>query len=288
MIGPTHRRSIPAWLRPAPAVFMLAWGGNHFTPLLHLYEELGHYDTGEANLLLGMYVVGLIPGLLLASALSDKYGRKPILLIGIGFAILGSILLACGLDTFWLLCAGRTLAGVGVGVAMSVGTSWMKELSSVPFDLRAGRTAGARRPALTLTLGFGIGAAVTGALGQWGYAPTTTPYVLHVMLTLLALLAVLWTPESLGAEHRTTESWWRDLRVPAAGHRRFVRLVIPSAPWVFASAGIAYAVVPALVQDHLGRWTTLYATALAVLALGCGAVVQSFVPWINRHTGGNA
>lgn len=279
---------LPAWARLAPALFLLAWGGNHFTPLLHLYEDLGHYAPWQANLLLGMYVVGLVPGLLVASAISDEHGRKPVLVAGVGIGVLGSVLLACGFHAFWLLCIGRALAGVGVGIAMSVGTSWMKELSSAPFDADAPASAGARRPSLTLTLGFGIGAAVTGLLAQWGPWPGVTPYVIHAALGVLSLPLALTAPESLPAGRRASGPWWRDLRVPSVGHRRFTRLVLPAAPWVFAAAGVAYAIMPAVVQERLGDWTTLYATVLTVLTLGTGAVVQNLVPAIDRMTRGRS
>ncbi|MGO3885268.1 MAG: MFS transporter [Mycetocola sp.] len=277
-----------AWLLPAPALFCLAWGGNHFTPLLHLYEQSGGYSPWQANLLLGMYVGGLIPGLLLAAAISDAHGRKPVVIVGAIAALAGSAILAAGLQVFVLLCIGRVLAGLAVGVAMSVGTSWVKELSSAPFDLTAKPSAGARRPSLTLTLGFGLGAAVTGSLAQWGPVPTVLPYLVHMVLTLIALVFLLRAPESLPPERRATGAWWRDLRVPSAGHRRFVGVVLPAAPWVFAAAGVAYAVMPALVQDQLGQDTTIYATVLTVLTLGVGALVQNFVPWLNRVTGDRA
>lgn len=285
---PARPRRGGSWLRVAPAIFLLAWGGNHFTPLVHMYEEHGGYAVWQANLLLGMYVGGLIPGLLVASALSDRRGRKPILIAGAVAAILGSILLGVGFDLFWLLCVGRVFAGIGVGVAMSVGTSWVKELSAPPFDHRAGITAGARRPALTLTLGFAVGAAVTGCLAQWGPMPEVVPYAVHGLLNLIALIIVAFAPESLPQERRSTEHWWRGLRIPLVAHRTFVRLIIPAAPWVFGAAGIAYAVMPALVQDELGEWTTFYATVLTVVTLGAGALVQNLVPRINRWTGGRA
>ena len=280
--------AVPGWVRPAPTVFLLAWGGNHFTPLLHLYESAGHYDAWQANLLLGLYVGGLVPGLLVASALSDRYGRKPLLAVGALLAMVGSALLASGLHDFWLLGAGRAFAGAGVGIAMSVGTSWMKELSSPPFEQGAGTTAGARRPALTLTLGFGIGAAVTGVLAQWGPAPTATPYLVHLVLTALALGLLATAPESLRPESRATGAWWRDLRIPSVGHRRFVAVVLPAAPWVFAAAGVAYAIMPAIAQQRLGDWTTSYATGLTVLTLGTGALVQNLVPRLDRRTNGGA
>ncbi|MGO2985643.1 MAG: MFS transporter, partial [Brevibacterium aurantiacum] len=193
-----------------------------------------------------------------------------------------------GFDLFWLLCVGRVLAGVGVGVAMSVGTSWIKELSFPPFDHKAGITAGARRPALTLTVGFAMGAAVTGCLAQWGPLPEMIPYAVHAVLSIAALIIVCTAPETLTREHRSVQHWWRGLRIPLVGHRTFIRLIIPAAPWVFAAAGVAYAVMPALVQNALGEWTTMYATVLTVVTLGAGALVQNLVPRINKWTGGRA
>ncbi|TFC81606.1 MFS transporter [Cryobacterium cheniae] len=268
-------------------MFAMAWGGNHFTPLLHMYESLGHYSVVMADLFLGFYVVGLVPGLLLAGALSDRYGRKPLTLAGVILGILASVLLGLGFTSGIMLSAGRLLAGLSVGVAMAVGTAWLKELSSPPFDRQAGQTAGARRPALTLTIGFGLGAGVAGALAQWGPMPTLSPYVVHIVLSLLVLPRLLRTPETV-PRHRAHRPFWQDLAVPLAGHRRFVRVIAPSAPWVFGAAGIAYAIMPTLVKDQLGSLNLAYATLLTVVTLGTGALVQPQVARINRVTGGRA
>ncbi|SJM68248.1 MFS transporter [Gulosibacter sp. 10] len=275
---------VPGWLLVAPEMFLLAWGGNHFTPLLHLYTTLGHYEQWQANLLLGMYVFGLAPGLMVASALSDRHGRKPVFLAGVALSLLGSLLLGMGLHSYPLLCIGRVLAGIGVGVAMSVGTAWVKELSSPPFE-DAGAVAGARRPSLTITLGFALGAGVTGVLAQFAPMPAVLPYIVHGALSLAALPLVLAAPESR-AKARTGSAWWHDLRVPAARHRDFVGIIAPAAPWVFTAASVAYAVVPASAEPVFGDMTTIFATILTVVTLGTGAVVQSFAMRIDRATGG--
>ena len=143
------RRPMASWLRVAPTGFVLAWGGNHFTPLLHVYETLGGYAPWQANLLLGMYVLGIVPGMLLAAALSDRYGRKPLTIAGLLAAMIASSLLAAGMGSFVVLCIGRVLAGIGVGVGMSVGSSWIKELSDPVHDRRPRRSparSGPRSP----------------------------------------------------------------------------------------------------------------------------------------------
>jgi MFS family permease len=283
----------PRSIRPAPwqlaagALFVMAWGGNHFTPLLHMYETLGHYSPITTDLFLGFYVVGLVPGLLLAGALSDRYGRKPLVVIGVFCGILASVLLGLGFTSQLILCLGRFLAGLSVGVAMSVGTAWLKELSGAPFDLVARPTAGARRPALTLTLGFGLGAGVSGMLAQWGPLPTLLPYAVHITLSLLVLPALLRARETV-PRSRVHGSLWLDLRVPLAGHRRFLRVVLPTAPWVFGAAGIAYAMMPKVVEAQLGDLNLAFATLLTVITLGTGALVQPQVSRLNSVTRGRA
>ncbi len=274
------------WLLAAPALFVMAWGGNHFTPLLRLYEQAGHYSVVTVDLFLGLYVVGLVPGLLVAGALSDRYGRKPLVVVGIASGIVASALLAVGLQSELVLCVGRLFAGASVGIAMSVGTSWVKELSGAPFE-NADAAAGARRPSLALTLGFGIGAGVAGALAQWGPWPTVIPYAVHGALSLVALVIVPFVPETV-PPRATRGRLLDDLRVPLAGHRRFLRVVLPSAPWVFGAAGVAYAIMPQLVEQNVGRWGLAYATLLTVCTLGSGAAVQPFVKRLNTLTGGRA
>jgi len=280
-------RATPPWHLAAPALFVMAWGGNHFTPLLHMYETLGHYSTVTADLFLGFYVVGLVPGLLLAGALSDRHGRKPLVVAGVLAGIVASILLGLGFSSEVVICLGRFLAGLSVGVAMSVGTAWIKELSSAPFDLVARPTAGARRPALTLTVGFGLGAGVSGVLAQWGPLPTLLPYAVHIVLSLLILPRLLRTPETV-PRSRVHSSLWLDLQVPLAGHRRFLRVVLPTAPWVFGAAGIAYAMMPKLVESQLGELNLAFATLLTVVTLGTGALVQPQVSRLNSITNGRA
>ena len=260
------------WLPAVFAMFCCGWGGNQFTPLLLLYRREGGYSTVVVDLFLGTYVVGLIPGLLVAGALSDRHGRKPLMVIGTLLSVCSSVLLMFGESGPGPLYAGRLATGVAVGIAMAVGTSWVKELSQAPFDPRADTGAGARRAALGLTLGFGLGAGVAGVLAQWGPEPMVTPYVVHAVLAVAGLLLLTRAPES--RTEPAAGSLWSLLKVPAVAHRRFLRVVLPMAPWVFGSAGIAYAVTPQLVGDRVGGWGLAYATLLTVCTLGTGALVQ--------------
>src|SRR5699024_3556119 len=84
-------KNLAPWLLAVPSLFFTAWGRNHFTPPLPLYGEHAGLVDWQTNFLLGTYVIGLIPGLLFAAALSDVYGRKPLTLAGLISSIVGNL-----------------------------------------------------------------------------------------------------------------------------------------------------------------------------------------------------
>ncbi|MFD7922080.1 MFS transporter [Streptomyces sp. NPDC059740] len=275
----THRTA--AWRAVAAAMFCCGWGGNQFTPLLLMYRQAGGYSEVTVDAFLAAYVVGLVPGLLVAGPLSDRLGRRPLMVAGTVASVLASLVLTAGAGGPVPIYCGRLVTGIAVGVAMAVGTSWVKELSADPH-------ASARRASLSLTAGFGLGAGVAGVLAQWGPWPMVTPYVVHAALTLPALWAVLRAPETGDRSTAPTGSVWSALRVPAVRDRRFRRIVLPMAPWVFGAAGVAYAVMPQLVADRVGHWGLAYATLLTVLTLGTGAAVQPLAKHLGARSPGRA
>ncbi|HEV7623276.1 MAG TPA: MFS transporter [Amnibacterium sp.] len=270
-----------AWLRVAPAILALAYGGNHFSVLLLLYRAREGYTSVEVDLLFALYIVGIIPGFLVAGPLSDRYGRRPLLLAGVLLGCLGSVVLAAGPGSVAVLGIGRFVSGISVAIAMVVGSSWVKELSAdVP-----GPTA-ARRASLTLTAGFGIGPLVSGLLSRFAPAPTVLPYAVHVVLTVAAGAVLLNAVETRRRSGAAPGPLLADLGVPREVRRRFLGVIVPGAPWVFGCAGLAFAVTPALVATRVGDGAVLYATLLAVVALSCGAAIQPFAVRIGAATGG--
>ncbi|WP_220093844.1 MFS transporter [Gryllotalpicola protaetiae] len=264
-----HRR---AWLGLWGAVLVCSWGGNQFSPLLLMYENRDHYSALTVNAFLGVYVLGLAPALLVSGALSDRHGRRPVMLVGIAAAVAGSGLLALGPLGAGFLAAGRLLSGVTVGVAMAVGNAWIKELSGPPFE-HADRGAGARRAALAFTLGSGGGAVVAGLLAEWGPIPEVLPFLLHIAVTAPFALVVARLPETQRGGG-LPGPWWRQLRIPSAGHRRFLRVVAVAAPWIFAAAGIGYGYLPTALRGVTGTWGLVFATAATAVALGTSSLMQ--------------
>ena len=271
----------PKWFPAAAAVFACGWGGNQFTPLLVMYHAAG-YSAFTVDALLGAYVVGLVPGLLLSGGLSNRYGRRPVMFAGTAMSLLASVLLALGpLGAAWI-AAGRFLTGIAVAVAMAVGSTWIKELADAdPFSAA---DLGTRRAALCLTLGLGIGPGVAGVLAQWGPWPMVLPYVVHIGLAAVALSAVRRSPETL----RTRTDAVRAALPATAKHPRFRRIILPMAPWIFGSCGVAYAILPQLVEHQTGSWALAYSTLLTVCAIGAGVGIQPIAKRVDRATSARA
>lgn len=272
----TRSASTRSWMLVALTMFTVAWGGNEFTPLLVMYRLDHGFSSVVVDVLLFAYVFGIVPALLLGGPLSDRLGRRPILLPAPAIGIFGSLLLAVGADSAVLLGAGRILCGIALGLGMAVGGSWVKELSSAPWDPTATDGAGARRAAMSLTAGFGLGAGVAGVLAEWGPLPDSSAYLVHIALTVAAGIALWNAPETRGAQPVSERvRLWDDLKIPSAGHRRFLYVIVPLAPWVFGSAAAAYAVIPALMSENSGGVPVAFSALLCVVGLGSGFLIQS-------------
>ncbi|EOM78292.1 major facilitator superfamily multidrug [Rhodococcus rhodnii LMG 5362] len=260
-----------AWLAVAATMFVVAWGGNEFTPLLVMYREDHGFSPVVVDVFLFAYVLGIVPGLLLGGPLSDRIGRRPVLIPAPFLTIAGSIVLAAGADSAALIVAGRILCGVALGLGMAVGGSWIAELSRMDPTIPPG--APARRAAMSLTAGFALGAGVAGVLAQWAPWPSGLSYSVHILLSVAAVAAVTRVPETRAAR-RDRGPLRDDLRIPAAGHRRFVFVVAPLAPWVFGSAAAAYAVLPAVMTSRT-ELPLAFSALMCVVGLGAGFLIQS-------------
>lgn len=270
-----------AWVFVVLAMFVIAWGGNEFTPLLIFYRGESVFSPVFVDSLLGAYAIGIMAGLVFLGPLSDRYGRKTVMLWGPVAAIIGSILIAVGEKSEIPMFIGRLLAGLAVGIAMTVGGSWVKELSQAPFDPYAKKSAGAARAAMALTGGFGVGAGVAGLLAQWGPIPGQLSYILQIILSIPTLVFLVKIPETRQSAHlKVHGSFWSDLAVPTAKHPRFLTVAVPIAPWVFGAAGVAYAVTPVLMSSHV-KAPVAYSALLTVVCLAFGFGIQQVGDRIN-------
>ncbi len=129
--------------------------------------------------------------------LSDRYGRKPILLIG----VLGNgiTMLLLGLSTeLWMLFVARALAGVLSSATLPTAMAYIGD-STAEKDRSGGMGAIGAAMGLGMILGPGIG-------GMFATISLSAPFYFAAALSLLSMLTIhLFLPESLSAEQRKSD-----------------------------------------------------------------------------------
>jgi MFS family permease len=262
-------KAVP-WLRAAFALTVIGWGANQFTPLLLLYRPLMGLTAAVVEAMFGMYAVGLIPGLLVAGRVSDRIGRRPVVECSVLLSIVAGVVLILGPHGVAWLFAGRVIMGVASGCGFSAGAAWIKELSAPPYAT-AHPTAGARRAGVAMTLGFGLGPLVAGVLAQWAPLPTALPYLPQLALAGWAAVLVWRLPETRPGQ---ADGGGRRFRLAGLSEPRFLRVVLPLAPWVFGSAAIAMVYAPGLVAGRVDGPAVFFGALVALCTAMSGVLIQ--------------
>ena len=250
-----HRTALTA------GIFVVAYGTNVSTPFLVEYRRRLDLTESATVAIFVVYVVGIIGALLLAGSLSDRFGRRPIVLPMTALSGIASLVMIAGRNEFLWLLFGRFLLGVVSGAVLGVGTAWLLELYGPGEEQRA-----AVRTTLVTFAGFGIGPVISAFTfwllpGQLVFA-----FVIHAVAALLAIGVMLRVPEThpADASRRIRVS----LGVPAAARRAFVVVIVPAAIWVFGFPSAGFALFPVLVSD-----------SISISAVGVAAAAGALTAW---------
>ncbi|CAN5443276.1 tetracycline resistance MFS efflux pump [soil metagenome] len=125
--------------------------------------------------------------------LSDKYGRRPILLISLLGLGIDYIFLALAPTIGWLF-VGRIIAGIA-GASFTTATAYIADISTAENRAKNFGMVGA-----AFGLGFILGPVIGGFLGNFG---VRIPFIVAAILSLInALYGYFVLPESLSPENR--------------------------------------------------------------------------------------
>ena len=265
-----------SWRRAAFGLFAVAAGTNVPTPLLLIYRDTLDLGPDVLTAVFGCYALGLVPALALAGPLSDRFGRRRVMLPSMALAALTSLLLIAASSSLPVLFAGRALQGAVSGAVFTVGSAWVAELSLV-----GGTGAAGRRAAVAMTGGFSIGPFVSGLLGEYAPWPTTLPYLVHVLVVVAGLLAVLRVPETVALVASQDRSA-RGPLVERSDRRVLLTVLAPLAVCVYAFPTVVVSAVPLLVETDAPP--VLLTGILAGLTLGAGTVAAPLERRLGRWT----
>ncbi|MBM7833178.1 MFS transporter [Clostridium sardiniense] len=182
------------------SVFLCGIGFSIITPVVPFLVQPYTSNPGEqaivVTLLTSVYAVCVFfvaPGL---GALSDKYGRRPLLLVCLLGSAIGYLVFGIG-GSLWVLFVGRIIEGITGG---SISTIFAYFADIIP---RKQRTKYFGWVSAVVGVGTIIGPTIGGLLAKFGYS---VPMYFGAIITLLNVVyGVFYMPESLEKKNRLKE-----------------------------------------------------------------------------------
>lgn len=98
-------------------------------PAIPALQGAFHASIGEATRTLTVFLLGFSVGPIVFGPLADRYGRKPVLLFGLGLFVLAALACACA-SSISALLAWRLVQGVAAGAAAALPAAIVRDVYS--------------------------------------------------------------------------------------------------------------------------------------------------------------
>ena len=211
--------------------------------------------------------------------LSDKFGRRPIILISLFGFSLDYLLLAFAPTIGWLF-VGRILAGI-TGASITTASAYIADVSTPENRAKNFGMIGA-----AFGLGFIIGPVIGGILGEYG---SRVPFYAAAILCMVNFLYGFFIlPESLSKENRRAFDWKRANPIGALLNLK----KHPKLTGLIGSIFVLYVASHAVQSNwsfftmYRFHWTEkMVGISLGIIGLLVGIVQGGLIRWINPRLG---
>ena len=253
-------------------LLVLTMGTSTLTPLLPLYQQDFGLSTGTATLLFVTYTITVCPTMLIAGNLSDRLGRKRILLPAMAVMTLASLVFALA-ESVPLLFAGRVLQGLAIGGFLGVGSAFV-----VDHARRGSKALAAALAGVFFRLGFGLGPGLAGITAEYARDPRHLIFEIHIALMIVGMIAIATASETLMRRQQGVPFRIR-IGVPHGQALGFLTFVAPAAFMMSFVEGTVLSVVPIFVVETLGVDNLAVVGLIGFLVLAVGGVA----PFVARN-----
>jgi MFS family permease len=260
------------WL--VTGVFILS---NSPTPLYEHWREQMGFSAGTLTVIFAIYIAGLLGTLLVAGQLSDRYGRKPVLLPGLAAALVASVLFASA-DSVLALGIARFLTGIAVGVIVTAGMASVVDLGGSERKRLAALLA-----SVAMVVGAGLGPLLAGSLAQGMAQPVVTVFGVELFLLVSALVVACVLPLQRPPVAGRGPLRIRLPSVPAVNRRHLALGISVFAPGITATSFVL-ALGPSLLSRLLGIHSPLIAGGMACAMFLAATGVQFAVRRLSVRT----
>ncbi|MBJ7532712.1 MFS transporter [Rhodomicrobium vannielii ATCC 17100] len=239
-----------AWI--VTAIFILS---NSATPLYVRWQTSLGFSSSILTAIFAAYILGLLLTLLIAGQLSDRFGRRPVLLPGLAAAIVGCLLFG-GAQSVEMLLIARFLSGMAVGAAVSAGMASIVDLGGAERRRQASLLA-----SVSMVLGAGLGPLLAGSLALALADPIVPIFAAELAILASATLFAFLLPLRKGTP--TGSAWRLHLpSVPQPSRRHLAFGVAVFGPGITATSFVL-SLGPSLLSRLIGVTSPLIAGAVA-------------------------
>jgi MFS transporter, DHA1 family, tetracycline resistance protein len=183
-------------------VFLDLLGIGLIFPIGPFYASTFGASAFDVGLLFTLFSVAQFLTIPILGALSDRYGRRPVLLIGIAGEVVGYVLFGAATSLI-MLYVSRLVAGASSG-NIGAAQAYIADISTPRERTRSFGLLGA-----AVSVGFLFGPAMGGFLGQ--YDLRLPAFAAAALVVVNWITVLVWLPESLPADRRSSASLARGL-----------------------------------------------------------------------------
>ncbi len=262
----SHRTGF--WVTAATFLALMAFNTVP-TPLYALYQERDGFPTFLITVMFAAYSIGVMVSLYLAGHLSDRLGRRPLILAAAVLEIAAALVFVLRADAAGVIAA-RLVAGLGIGLLTASATAHLADLRRVSHPASPGFAATVA--GVANMGGLALGPLIGGLFAAFTPAPLVLPYVVFLVGFLALSLAYVFVPETVEVD-RSFRYRPQRVRIPADGRRAYWAAGT-AAFAAFAVTGLFGSVAPTFLAGRLGVTDHLVAGAVSFSVFGAAAASQ--------------
>jgi DHA1 family bicyclomycin/chloramphenicol resistance-like MFS transporter len=245
-----------------------------YLPAIPLLQKAWHQPLAMVNLTLVGFFVGYCVFLLFYGPLSDRFGRRPLLLIGIAIFILGSLLCALSNNVVSLIIF-RVIQAAGAASASALALAISKDVYQ-----------GVERVRILAHIGviMGLAPMLAPVFGGWMliWFSWRWIFVIQAVVAVIAWIGVFRMPETLKTPSVTGVLKTAGVYLQLLRNRRYVGyalmmslVVLPHFAFIGGSADI-YITRLGLSEQVFGYYFALNAAAIMAGAFACTRLLRRF------------
>ena len=248
LTAPTATRRRPtlpaglAWTGAAITFTSLYVAAGALTPLLVVYQDEWKLSGALLTLAFAAYAVGFLAAVLTLGSLSDRIGRRPVLLGALTVQLASNVMFLVAPGIGWVI-AGRIVQGIAGGAATTAFTAALVELAP-PNRKRLGAILGS----VGVTGGLGLGSLLAGVAIQFTTSANAIVFVVLTIVTMLGMVVIAAAPESVPRAPGAVRSLIPRVAIPPAARREFAATApVLAAVWMLA--GLSGGLAPSMVHS---------------------------------------